>query len=89
MHDAVSSVVWWIDMQIALGLDLEVDQRMPRELLEHVVQEADAGFDVVAAGAVEIDGSQGFRGLAASFALDAARCRFDWLWRGFCMVVQS
>jgi hypothetical protein len=32
-----------IDMQVALGLDLHVDQGMSRQLVEHMVEEADAG----------------------------------------------
>ena len=39
-----------------------VDQRVPRELLDHVVEEADPGLDLIGAGAVEIDG-RGDRGL--------------------------
>ena len=45
-----------IDVQVALGLQRDVDQGVARELLQHVVEEADAGRDVIGAGAVEIDG---------------------------------
>ena len=45
-----------IDVQVALGLQRNVDQRMPGQLLKHVVEEADAGRNVVGAGAVEVDG---------------------------------
>ena len=34
-----------IDMEIALGGDVDVDQRMARELLQHMVEKADAGRD--------------------------------------------
>ena len=34
---------------------VDVDQRVARELLEHVVEETDAGRNVVRAGAVEVD----------------------------------
>ena len=44
-----------VDMQVALGLDREVDARMARQQVEHVVEEADAGRDRRRAGAVEID----------------------------------
>ena len=44
-------------MQVALGAQRDVDQAVARQLLEHVVEKADAGRDVVAAGAVEIDGT--------------------------------
>ncbi len=44
-----------VDMQVALGLDRDVDARVPRQQIEHVVEEADAGRNVAAAGAVEVD----------------------------------
>ena len=44
-----------IDVQVALGLDREVDARMARQKLEHVVEEADSGRDRRNAGPVEID----------------------------------
>ena len=37
--------VMMVDMQVALGLDLDVDARMPRQQIEHVVEKADAGRD--------------------------------------------
>ena len=52
----VSSTVWCIvDVQVALGLDREVDQAVAGDLVEHVVEEADAGGDLGRAGAVEVD----------------------------------
>ena len=48
--------VMMIDVQVALGLDVEVDPRMPRQKVEHVIEEADAGRNRRAAFAVEIDG---------------------------------
>ena len=53
-----------VDVQVALGLDRHVDQGMARQLVEHVVEKADAGRDRGLAGAVEIDGRP--------------RCRFPW-----------
>src|SRR5579863_4563034 len=44
-----------IDMQIALAGNLHVDQRMPRELLKHVIEKADAGCNLRAAAAIEVD----------------------------------
>ena len=44
-----------IDLQIALGVDVEVDQAVPREQVEHVIEEPDAGLDAARAGAVEIE----------------------------------
>ena len=45
-----------VDVQVALGLDLDVDPRMARQQVEHVVEKADAGRDRRTALAVEIDG---------------------------------
>jgi hypothetical protein len=44
-----------VDMQITLGLDVDIDARMTRQEVEHVVEEPDAGGDRRAAFAVEID----------------------------------
>src|SRR5262249_56404226 len=52
--DVLGGVVM-IDVQVALGLDREVDARMARQKLEHVVEEADPGRDRRNAGPVEID----------------------------------
>jgi hypothetical protein len=55
-----------VDVQVALGLDGEVDAGMPRQEIEHVVEEADPGRNTRRAGAVEIDRDLdiGFLGLA-------------------------
>src|SRR4051794_18725042 len=42
-------------MEVAFGLELDVDERMAGQLLQHMVDEADAGLDVIDAAAVEID----------------------------------
>ena len=56
-HDAtVLGGVVEIDVQVALGLERDVDQGVAGQLLQHVVEEADAGGDVIGASAVEIDG---------------------------------
>ena len=44
-----------IDVQVALGAQIYVDQAVARELLQHVIEKADAGFHIVNPGAVEID----------------------------------
>ena len=44
-----------VDLEVALGADVQVDHRMPRQLVEHMVEEADAGLAVVLAAAVEVD----------------------------------
>ena len=63
--------VMQVDVGVALGAHRQVDQRMARELLQHVVEEADACLHVIAAGPVEIDGDGDprFGGLAGDFCL--------------------
>jgi len=62
-----------IDMQIAFGAQRQVDQAVARELLQHVIEEADAGRDVARTGAVEIDGAADLR--LTRDALDAGLTR--------------
>ena len=63
--DILGGVVM-IDVQIALGLDRDVDARVARQQIEHVVEEADAGRNRRTALPVEIDFDLdvGFLGLA-------------------------
>ena len=44
-----------VNVEVALHLHVHVDQRMTRQLLDHMVEKADARRDPVRAGAVEID----------------------------------
>ena len=44
-----------IDMQIALGAHGDVHQRMAGQLFQHMVEKAHAGFNVIDAGAVQIN----------------------------------
>ena len=77
-HDrGVLDRVVGVDVGVALGLDGQVDQRVPGERGEHVVVEADAGRDVVAAGAVEVDLDEhlGLAGLALDPCCPAHACR--------------
>ena len=70
-HDAgVFGGVVLVDVQVALGLQLDVDPGVARQELEHVVEEADAGRDLGAAGAVEVqlDGDLGLLGGAGDLA---------------------
>ena len=55
-----------VDVQIAHRAQRDVDQAVPGQLLEHVVEKADAGRDLGDAGAVEIDatGDLGLLGVA-------------------------
>ncbi len=56
-------------MQVALGHDTHIDERMSGKLLQHVIEEADTGGDVELANAVQIDGNGNARFLGR--ALDA------------------
>ena len=47
--------VMGIDMKIARRRDLEIDQRVPRDLLEHVIEKADPGLDPGRTRPVEIE----------------------------------
>ena len=47
--------VMLVDMQIAYRLDLQIDERMPRQLLQHMVQKANACGHVIYTTAVEVD----------------------------------
>ena len=44
-----------VDVQVALGLDGQVDPAVLAQVGEHVVEEADAGVDLVRADAVEVE----------------------------------
>jgi len=44
-----------VDVQVASGLDAEVDQSVTRDLIEHVVKKTDARGQLRLASAVEID----------------------------------
>ena len=57
MPDILGRVVL-VDMEIALGLQRDVDQGVAGQLLDHMVEEADPGRDLVGAGPVEIDGGR-------------------------------
>ena len=67
-----------VDVQVALGLDGQVEQAVLAELVEHVVVEADAGGDVDLPGAVEIDLDEDL-GLLGG-ALDAAHAAHCHRW---------
>ena len=61
-----------VALDVAGGVDAEVEEAVAGELLEHVVEHADAGRDLVAAGAVDVEG-EGDAGLAgAAFDVGAA-----------------
>lgn len=55
-----------VDVQVAGGVDVEVDQAVPGDLIEHVIEERHAGLEAGLAGAVQIqaDADLGFGGAA-------------------------
>ena len=57
-----------IDVQIALGLDIQVDQTVTRNLIQHVIEKRHAGGERADAGAVEIEADRdlGFQGIAGN-----------------------
>ncbi len=59
-----------IDVQVALNLDLHVDQRMAAQLVQHMVEKSHAGGNFRFAGAVDIHThrNRGFVGLADNLA---------------------
>ena len=44
-----------VDVQVALGANVHVDQRMARQLIQHMVEETNAGREFRCARAVEVD----------------------------------
>ena len=85
---AVLGGVVRVDVQVADRCQLDIDERMPRQLFEHVVEEADAGGDIIDAGAVEPDGDVEPRlvGVAADRGAAHGRsrfaCRLEHGWQG-------
>ena len=58
MADVLDRVVA-VDVQVALGLDREVEPAVAADLVEHVVEERQPGGRVdLALGAVEVDGDR-------------------------------
>jgi hypothetical protein len=60
-----------IDVQVATRNDVEVDQAVPRDLLEHVVEEGHAGGEIPMPAAIEIepDIDPGFERVPGDFCL--------------------
>ena len=44
-----------VDVEVAFGPEPYVDERVAGQLLQHVVEESDAGLDLIGALAIEID----------------------------------
>jgi hypothetical protein len=76
-----SSTVWWPSMcRSPWAVDLEVDQAVAGDLVEHVVEEADAGRELGAAAAVQVEGDAdlGFLGVAAEVGGAVHGVRICW-----------
>jgi hypothetical protein len=60
-----------VDVQVAFGFHFEVDQAVPRNLLEHVIEKGDAGGEAALAAAIEIqsNGDPGFECIPGNFCL--------------------
>jgi hypothetical protein len=58
-------------MKVAFGLDLKIDHAVARDLIEHVVEEPDAGSEPGFATAVEIETNLdlGFKGITGDLGL--------------------
>src|SRR5690606_37246620 len=58
-----------IDMQVALGGDADIHHAMPRDLIQHVIEETESAVQFGNAGAIKIDGSDnlGFKGITFDF----------------------
>ena len=65
-----------VNVQIAARLDLEVESAMAGKQLQHVVEKADAGGNLVASAPVQVqpDADVGFCGLAVDARLGAPSC---------------
>jgi hypothetical protein len=44
-----------VDVAIALGTNLDVDEGMTRQLIKHMIKETDAGGDIGNAGTIEVE----------------------------------
>ena len=44
-----------IDVQIALGLDIQINQAVARDLVQHVIEKRHAGGEFGSAGAIKIE----------------------------------
>ena len=74
-HDAdVFHGVVLVDIQIALGVELQIEAAMLGEQLQHVIEEADAGGDFVPAAAFDPQRAADVRFLGV--ALGWRRCGF-------------
>ncbi|MCY1282374.1 hypothetical protein D9M70_312100 [compost metagenome] len=55
-----------VDMQVALALDVQVDQAVAGDLVHHVLEEGNPGIEAGLARSIQVDGNLdlGFQGVA-------------------------
>jgi hypothetical protein len=73
--------VMLIDMEVTLGLDCEVKETVTGDLVEHVIEETDAGRDHGLSASVEIDGDGNVGLLCAALDGGAAHFAYPRIWR--------
>src|SRR5262249_35805109 len=80
-----------IDVQVAFGLDRDVDPRVPRKQVEHMVKKTYAGCNRSTAGSVEIDFDLdvGFLGPALNGSFAHAKILCSRLLSGVCGIRHS
>ena len=56
-------------MQIAFGIDIQIDQAVTRDLIQHVIEERHAGIQLLLTGTIDIDRNADLRlvGIARDF----------------------
>jgi hypothetical protein len=69
-----------VDVRVALAVNVEVDQAVADDLVEHVIEEGHAGIELALPAAIEIDahGDLGFEGVACDFCLPHGGYRPKW-----------
>lgn len=50
-----------VDMQVAMGLNIQINQAMTRDLIQHVIQKRHACIKFLLTAAIEIDGDADLR----------------------------
>src|SRR5690606_5977962 len=73
-----------VNVNITIAMDVEIDEAMPGDLVQHVVQKGYTGVDGLAARAIKIDGRShaGFLGIAGNVSGTHVRLRCRWIQNG-------
>ena len=50
-----------INVQVTLGMDIDIDQAVTRHLVEHVLEKRQTGIQLALAGAIQVDGDADLR----------------------------